>query len=447
MRKYNTVLMFVLVAVSVARAGDWSHWRGPYFNGSTDETNGKLLWQHDVARGISRDSRSAYASASAVNDGKGDAGQDTYFPPHDSRGGWRTLSSDRERRDVAGLDTAKLEAAWKYVRALSKNSSLLVVRHGWLCWETYQGAATQDSNRDMHSCGKAFTSVAVGVLMDERRDLFPSRFEQLVYTSRYLPDEAFPLTDARKAKIRLGQMLSMTSGIRGNNPCDGPNGEIDIDPPGPDGSFPDHVAFGFADWKGTRAKTIWVDPGGGFSYASANPLILGAMIRKLTGKELHEYLREKVFGPIGWGKWRWARNPAEPDGSRHTKAQGGIAPRPRDAARFGYLCLHRGCWQDRQIVPRSHMEAVRKPSPYNPYHPTYGMLFTNNAERRAFPKALPDTFGPSGACNNQIWIIPSLDMVVVRIGDREKTEQSFSDVHREIIERVVAAITNVPHPE
>jgi len=123
MRKYCTFFVFVLVAVSVARANDWPQWRGPYFNGSTDEkdlpsnwsrtdnvawsvdlagssaatpiiwgdrvflsgvdsaretllamcfdrTNGKLLWRHDVAKGISQDKRSTYAASSPVTDGK-----------------------------------------------------------------------------------------------------------------------------------------------------------------------------------------------------------------------------------------------------------------------------------------------------------------------------------------------------------------------------------------
>ncbi len=130
MRKYCTFLIFVLVVVSVVRAGDWPQWRGPYFNGSTDEknlpsdwssprgslrrtdkivwsvdlagssaatpiiwgnkvflsgvdsdremllamcfdrTNGKLLWRHDVAKGISHDKRSTYAASSPVTDGK-----------------------------------------------------------------------------------------------------------------------------------------------------------------------------------------------------------------------------------------------------------------------------------------------------------------------------------------------------------------------------------------
>ena len=123
MRKHCIFLAFVMLAVSAAQAGDWPQWRGPYFNGSTDEknlpsnwsqtegiawsvdlpgssaatpiiwadrvflagvdserrvllamcfdrTNGKLLWQHDVAEGISRDRRSTFAASSAVTDGK-----------------------------------------------------------------------------------------------------------------------------------------------------------------------------------------------------------------------------------------------------------------------------------------------------------------------------------------------------------------------------------------
>jgi outer membrane protein assembly factor BamB len=123
MRKYGVFMAFVFVGVCVTRAGDWPQWRGPDFNGSSEETNlpsnwsqteniawsadlagssaatpiiskdrvflsgidsarktllamcfsrtsGKVLWQHDIAEGISRDSRSTYAAASAVTDGK-----------------------------------------------------------------------------------------------------------------------------------------------------------------------------------------------------------------------------------------------------------------------------------------------------------------------------------------------------------------------------------------
>lgn len=122
-RKCYTFLVLVLVALSAVQASDWPQWRGPYFNGSTDEknlpsnwsktdkivwsvdlagsaaatpiilgdrvfmsgvdpdrdmllamcfdrTNGKLLWQHDIGKGISQDRRSTYAAASPVTNGK-----------------------------------------------------------------------------------------------------------------------------------------------------------------------------------------------------------------------------------------------------------------------------------------------------------------------------------------------------------------------------------------
>ena len=123
MRRYGFVWALVLVTASAAEAGNWLQWRGPYFNGSTDEkslpshwsktegvawsvdlpgaaaatpiiwddrvflsgidsvketlqatcydrNNGELLWQHDVARGIHKDDRSNFASPSPVTDGK-----------------------------------------------------------------------------------------------------------------------------------------------------------------------------------------------------------------------------------------------------------------------------------------------------------------------------------------------------------------------------------------
>ena len=367
--------------------------------------------------------------------------QEPYFPPPDEEGGWRTLKTADEVRKVAGLDPAKLEEAWAYVSGLSANSSLLVVRRGWLALERYQGKATRDSNRDMHSCGKAFTSTAVAVLMAERPDLFPEGLHTRIYTPEHLPPEAFPFDDPRRAEITLGQLLSMTSGLRGNNPALTAEGELTIDPSGPDGSFPDSAALGNTDWQDRfTTRRLWCDPGGGYSYASGGVLILGAMVRHVTGMEVSRYMAERVFAPLGWAQWSWQDNPREPDGSRHTKAQGGISPRPRDAARFGYLHLHLGRWGDRQLLPRRYCQRARKPSPYNPYHPTYSTCFVNNDRHRLFPHAPADTYGPSGALNNHIYVIPSLDMVVVRIGDREKTTESFRDVHRQIIERVVAAV-------
>jgi CubicO group peptidase (beta-lactamase class C family) len=372
--------------------------------------------------------------------------ENVYCPPPESQGGWRTALSEGEARERAGVDAAALEWAWEYAAGLSANSSLLVVRHGWLCHERYQGLVTPTANRDLHSCGKAFTSAAAGILMDERPNLFPDRLDQRVYGPAYLPPEHAPLHDGRKQDVTLGQLLSHTAGLRGNNGSTfDAGGPVTLDPPGPDGGFPDHAAFGHADWimrgETTSAETLWCDPGAGYSYASAGPLIVGAMIRQLTGQEVADYLADRVFGPIGWEGWRWDANPPEPDGTRHTKAQGGIRPRPRDAARFGYLLLRGGAWAGKQLIPARHVAAMGRPSPYNPFYPHYGLQVRINAGGAA-PGAPTDAFGPAGAADNYVYVVPSLDLVIVRIGDRERTADSRDTVWRTILESVVAAIAD-----
>src|SRR5687767_14288560 len=112
-----------------------------------------------------------------------------YFPPPESEGGWRTAFDSDTARELAGVDAAALDRAWDFVSSLHADSSLLVVRRGWLCYERYQGVMSPTFNRDMHSCGKAFTSTAAGILMEERKGLFPDRLDQLVYDGDYLPLE------------------------------------------------------------------------------------------------------------------------------------------------------------------------------------------------------------------------------------------------------------------
>jgi CubicO group peptidase (beta-lactamase class C family) len=366
----------------------------------------------------------------------------TYFPPPESEGGWRAALDAGAARALGGVDVAALDRAWELVSGLHADSSLLVVRHGWLCYERYQGIMSPTFNRDMHSCGKAFTSTAAGILLGERPDLFPDRLDQLVYSDRYLPPEHVPLHDARKAHIRLGHLLSHTAGLRGNNGNTWDrSGPATLTPPGPDGSFPDHVAYGHATWPQqgfeTTTDPLWCDPGEGYSYASAGPLLAGAIVRHATRLEVADFMGQRVFGPIGWEEWHWDQNPPEPDRSRHTKAQGGIKPRPRDALRFGYLHLQRGSWNGRQIVPTWYADAMRRPSDYNPIHHNYGLQVRLNAGGAA-RNAPSDGYGPAGFADNYVYVVPSLDMVVVRIGGRDNA-QARQSVWATIVEAVVAA--------
>src|SRR6185436_704844 len=144
---------------------------------------------------------------------------DDYFPPPDAKGGWRTLTDSAKIAKTAGIDRTKLDEAFDYVQNTSQHGGLLVVRHGYLVYERYFGRGDREALPELASCGKAFTSVATGIMLKEKASLIPHGLDEKVFTPKYLPEEDFPLDDPRKADITLGQLLAMSAGIRGTNPA------------------------------------------------------------------------------------------------------------------------------------------------------------------------------------------------------------------------------------
>ncbi|MBI4902689.1 MAG: serine hydrolase [Acidobacteria bacterium] len=330
-----------------------------------------------------------------------------YFPAPDSEGGWRTSQ--------AGVDVARLDEAFEFIKRTSKHGGLLVAHRGWLVYERYFGKAHRDATPNNASIGKSFTSVAAGILMGGRPDLFPHGLDQKVFTQTYLPESVFPLSDPRKADIRLGQLLAMTAGIRGNNPGYVHGKQVQLEPAGPDGwlACDDEMAAGKKEGS-LNAKTLWCEPGGGYSYATSSPHLASMMIRHVSGKELQDYVAEKLATPMRWGRWGWGyRN--QP--LRHTPGGGGIAIRPTDMLRYAYLLLRQGRWRDRQLVPAEYVRKCGSLSPYNPHY-DYSLQFDVNAKGR-WPDIPRDTFSKGGSGGHHIYIIPSQDLVVYKMAGRD----------------------------
>ncbi len=141
-------------------------------------------------------------------------GADDYFPPPDSAGGWRVLKDAAEILKTGGMDLSRLDQAFEFEKETSQHGGLVVVRHGYLVYEKYFGKGNREAHPDMASIGKAFTSISCGIMLKEKHDKIPDGLETKVFTEKYLP-EAFPLSDPSKADIKLGQLLSMTSGMHG----------------------------------------------------------------------------------------------------------------------------------------------------------------------------------------------------------------------------------------
>ena len=344
--------------------------------------------------------------ALAVCLGQARAGEPTYFPQPDAAGGWRTPKDAAHALDVGGVDKAKLDYAFDYASRTSPHGGLLVARHGWLVYERYYGRGNREAIPTMASVGKAYTSMACGIMLREKRDQIPDGLDQKVFTEKYLP-EAFPLDDPRKANITLGQLLTMAAGLHGEGSNPGfVNFEpsVKLEPVPRDRSLDQDTA--------ALRTPLWTDPGGGYSYASNSPHVASIVLRRLVGMEMQQYLDEKLAKPMGWGRWGYGLNRGD---SRlpHTPGGGDIAVRSTDALRFAYLLLRKGKWGSDQLVPADYVEACGKPSPYQKHAP-FSLMFEINADGH-IAGAPRDAFFKSGGGGFGICVIPSLDLVIYKM--------------------------------
>jgi CubicO group peptidase (beta-lactamase class C family) len=330
-----------------------------------------------------------------------------YFPPPDSAGGWRTLNDPIQIRELAGMDARRLENAFEFTQRCSQNGGLLVVRHGYLVFERYFGRAHRDANPDMASTGKAFTSIACGIMLHEFHDKIPDGLDTKVFTKDFLP-EAFPLDDPRKADIKLGQLLCMTAGYNGEgqSPIGVVNGKAEPLKAVPGQNIHD------LDMSSIRVP-LWTDPGAGYSYASPSPHIASIVLRHVTGMELQDYIRVRLAKPMGWGAWGYCLHRGNFD-MPHANGAGSIAVHATDALRFGYCLLHNGKWGDAQLVPQEYIALCNKPSPYNPHCP-FSLQFEHNADGHV-AGAPRDAFYKSGAGGFGIFVVSSLDLVIYKLG-------------------------------
>jgi CubicO group peptidase (beta-lactamase class C family) len=315
------------------------------------------------------------------------------------------------RRTCLGLLTivpvraaSRLDDVFEYVKTTTKHGGLAVQQDGRLVYERYFGRAHRDATPNLASVGKSFTSIAAGILMHEHRKLFSKGLDMRVYDGSFL---AHSPTDERKRDIRLGHLLTMTSGLRGNSPGAVNGRPVPVDPPGPDGwqAMTDDAATNTA---------LWCDPGAGYSYATAGVHLVSMMVRHVSGLELEEYLRQRVAKPLEWKQWGFGYKRPE---ITHTPGGGGIQLRSADILRFGEMMLRGGKWNGKQIVPVDYVRMCARSSPFNPHSP-YSLQFDVNGTGQA--RAPRDAYWKTGSGGHAIYVVPSMKLVIWKLGGRDE---------------------------
>ncbi len=349
-----------------------------------------------------------------------------YFPPSESKGGWRTLlpesgspdaAQKKKIREVAGVDWDKLAEAWQHNLSGESDSGLVVIRRGWIVGEWYRGY-DRDKRRGLYSSTKAYISTAFGLLLDDmEKGNLPDRkkltLDTKVCNKDWLP-ECLPLSDPRKADITLRHLLFATSGI--------PREGLKV----PDGVKGGTIGLSLGTVKGSPWAKLTGEPGTMFNYSSPAVWHLVLIFNHAAGHDLFPYIKDRVCDPIGMDKVTWNKGPVG------YCPPGGFTCSAREHARFCYLAMQRGNWAGKQVVPASYYEWAFHGTKANP---TYGAQSWLAGRHPGAPADLVETLGNRYNCG---WLVPSQDLVFVRIGDGPNT--SSLKWEQQLVKKVLAAV-------
>lgn len=224
-------------------------------------------------------------------------------------------------------------AILRFVEALDSQihepHSFMLLRHGSVVAEGWWSPYAPEHPHMMFSVSKSFTSTAVGLAVAEER------FSIDDFVLSFFPAEAPADPSEYLTQMRVRDLLNMSTGHA-------------------DDSFNYMMAREDGNWiKGFFDTPIPHAPGTHFLYDTGATYMLAALLYKVTGIGLVEYLQPRLFTPLGIENATWDESP-----------QGiaiggyGLNIKTEDLARFGQLYLQRGRWNDVQLLPEAWIEAA-----------------------------------------------------------------------------------------
>jgi CubicO group peptidase (beta-lactamase class C family) len=331
-----------------------------------------------------------------------------------------------ETRTTPGIDTDRLNAAIADAfaepdPAMPRRTRAIVVVHGGrIVGERYADGYGPHNRFTGWSMTKSVSSALVGILTAQHT---------LDVDAAGLRPEWRGPNDPR-GDITLHHLLTMSSGL-GFDESYTPSGAATRM------LFDSHDAAAVA-----AASPLAHEPGSTWSYSSGTTNIVSSLIRESfdSDGEYIAFARDSLFHPIGMRS-----AVLEPDPSGTIVGSSFMYATARDWARFGLLYLRDGVWKGERILPAGWVEYSVTPAPAAPQG-QYGAHWWLNAgsaadsTQRTWPDLPRDIFRASGFEGQYVVVVPSHDLVVVRLGvTQDDRAWSLSAFLREVMESVANA--------
>lgn len=302
-----------------------------------------------------------------------------YFPPNNSST-WDTLAPSS-----LGWCQDRIDSLYQ-VLDTNNTKAFIILKNGKIVLEKYFDGHTASTNWYWASAGKSLTAFLVGIAQQE------NHLQITDTSSKYLGLGFTNCTPAQEEKITIWHQLTMTSGL--NDAVPDPNCTID--------SCLNYLA---------TAGTRW-------AYHNAPYTLLDPVLENATGQTINQYLNQKVKIPTGM------------DGAYFPQGFNSLyISTARSMARFGLLILNKGNWNGNQILTDSVYYNAMVNTSQN-INLSYGYLWWLNGKSSFMvpqtqfvfpgsfiPNAPNDMFSAIGKNGQYINVVPSQDMVVIRMGD------------------------------
>ena len=216
--------------------------------------------------------------------------------------------------------------------------------------------------------------MAIGLLIDEGK----LSLDENIYN--IFPGKVNPLIKIFRPEITVRHLLTMTSGV----------------------TFNESGIVSGNDWLESYLNApVTGKPGTEFQYNSLNTYVLSAIVSAKTEMTLEEYLRPRLFEPLGITRYLWETCP-----KGITKGGWGLFICPEDMAKLGQLYLNHGIWHEKQIIPADWIrESTTKQ--VDSIEGTYGYGYQIWMENRL------NSFEFNGMLGQNVIVYPDLDMVIV----------------------------------
>ena len=210
-------------------------------------------------------------------------------------------------------------------RSIPELHSVILLRHGTVVAEGWWTPYAAQLSHMLFSLSKSFTSTAIGMAVAEGR----LTVDDLVLS--FFPDVAPAEPDANLKAMKVRHLLSMSTGH---------------DQDASDRTFPNR------NWvKAFLSLPVEHQPGTHFVYNTAATYMLSAIIQKLTAEKLIDYLRPRLFQPLGITGATWESCPMGINTGGF-----GLSIKTEDIARFGQLYLNKGEWYGKRLLSEAWVE-------------------------------------------------------------------------------------------